>query len=94
MLEELAARHNVTLPNTLNYDLEAQYVALTYHPTPNFAVNYLNDQIASHEQALAVFRDTAGTIADADVKALYQSAIPVVEKNLVSLRQALAETPQ
>lgn len=94
MLEELAARHDVTLPNTLNYDLEAQYVALTYHPTPNFAVNYLNDQLASHEQALAVFRDTAGTTADADIKALYQSAIPVVEKNLVNLRQALAEAPQ
>ena len=94
MLEALAARHNVTLPNTLNYDLEAQYVALTYHPAPNFAVNYLNDQIASHEQALAVFRDAGGTIADTDIKELYQSAIPVVERNLVTLRQALAATPQ
>ena len=92
ILEDLAARHDVTLPNTLSYDLEAQYVGLSYHPTPNFAMNYLNDQIASHEQALAVFRDTAAVTTDADIKALYQSAIPVVEKNLTSLRQVLAVT--
>jgi putative membrane protein len=94
MLEELAARHDVTLPNRLDYDLEAQYVGLAYHPAPNFDVNYLNDQIASHEQALAVFRDTAGTTTDGQIKELYENAIPVVEKNLVSLRQALAVTPQ
>ena len=93
ILQELAARHDVTLPNALNYNLEAQYVGLSYHPMPNFAVNYLNDQIASHEQALAVFRNTASTTTNADIKALYQGAIPVVQKNLVSLRQALAVTP-
>jgi predicted outer membrane protein len=94
MLETLAARHDVTLPNTLRYDLEAQYVALSYHPTPNLAVNYLNDQIGSHEQALAVFRYTAGTTADADIKSLYQNAVPLVEQNLASLREASAATPQ
>ncbi|HTJ88805.1 MAG TPA: DUF4142 domain-containing protein [Acidocella sp.] len=94
MLEELAARYDVTLPNRLDYDLEEQYVALAYHPMPNFDVNYLNDQIASHEQALAVFRNTAGTTADGNIKALYQNAIPVVEKNLASLHQAMAEKPQ
>lgn len=93
ILEELAARHDVALPNTLSYDLEAQYVGLSYRPMPNFAVNYLNDQIASHEQALAVFRDTARTSTDADIRALYRSAIPVVWKNLARLRQALAVTP-
>jgi predicted outer membrane protein len=94
ILEALAARHDVTLPNRLRYDLEAQYVALSYHPTPDFAVNYLNDQIASHEEALAVFRYTASTTADADIKTLYKSAIPVVQRNLASLHQALAETRQ
>jgi putative membrane protein len=93
ILEGLAVRHDVALPNKLNADLEAQYVALSYRPMPNFAVNYLNDQIASHERALAVFRHTARTSTDADIKALYRNAIPVVRKNLASLRQALAVTP-
>jgi predicted outer membrane protein len=93
LLDEIAARHDVTLPNTLRYDLEAQYVTLSYRPSPNLAVNYLNDQIGSHEQALAVFRYAADTSADPDIKALYQNAVPVVERNLVSLRQALAALP-
>ena len=93
VLEELAARHDVALPNALSYDLEAQYVGLSYRPMPNFAVNYLNDQIASHEQALALFREAVRTSTDADIKALYQGAIPVVRKNLASLRHALAVTP-
>lgn len=94
MVEALAARYDVTLPNTLRYDLEAQYVALSYHPTPSLGVNYLNDQIASHEQALAVFRYAGSTTTHADIKELYESAVPVVERNLVSLRQALAALPQ
>jgi putative membrane protein len=94
VLEELAAQHDVTLPNRLDYDLEEQYVGLAYHPTPSFDVNYLNDQIASHEQALAVFRGGDGTTGDGNIKTFYETAIPVVEKNLASLRQALAATPQ
>jgi putative membrane protein len=88
-LQQLAATHNVTLPNTLPEDLKARYVAFHYFPTPNVTVHYLRDQIDSHEDALSVFQVEAMNGTDPDVKAVATRTIPVIESNLAALRQAL-----
>jgi predicted outer membrane protein len=91
LVEQLAAKRGITLPNDPSYDLAAQYVALSYRPWPSIDVNYLQDQIGSHAQALAVFQQAAQQTTDLDLKFLAEGAIPVVQDNLGRLRQALAE---
>jgi predicted outer membrane protein len=53
--------------------------------------HYLQDQIGSHAQALAVFQQAAQQTTDLDLKFLAEGAIPVVLYNLGRLRQALTE---
>ncbi len=91
LVEQLAAAHNVTLPNSLSYNLRAQYGALNYRPWPSFDVNYLQDQIASHEQALALFGEEGQETHDPNIKAFVKESIPVVQDNLQRLRLALSE---
>jgi len=88
-LEQLAAMHNVTLPNTMPDDLKARYVSFHYSPAPNVTVNYLRDQIDSHEDALAVFQMEAMNGTDPAVKAMATRTLPVIQGNLDALRQAL-----
>ena len=91
LLEQLAAKHNVKLPNALSYSLRAQYGSLFYKPWPNFDVNYLQDQISSHQQALAIFGQEEQETTNPELKAFAQANIPVVQNNLQMLRQALKE---
>jgi putative membrane protein len=88
-LEQLAASHNVTLPNKLPDDLNARYVSFHYFPTPNVTVHYLRDQIDSHEDALSVFQMESMNGSDPEIKAVAARTIPVIEGNLIALRQAL-----
>ena len=88
-LEQLAAMHNVTLPNTMPDDLKARLVSLHYFATPNVTVQYLRDQVNSHEDALAVFQAEAMNGSDPEVKAFAAQTMPVVQGNLDALRQAL-----
>jgi putative membrane protein len=91
LLEQLATKYNVKLPDALSYELKAQYGSLFYRPWPNFDVNYLQDQISSHEQALAIFGQEIEDTKDPQVKAFAEQNVPVVRANLQLLRQALKE---
>jgi predicted outer membrane protein len=91
LLEQIAAAHDVTLPNALSYGLTAQYASLFYRPWPSFDVNYLQDQISSHEQALAVFRQETQQATDPGIKSFAEENVHVVQDNLERLRQALKE---
>jgi putative membrane protein len=51
----------------------------------------LNDQINSHEDALAVFQDEAANGKDPDIKAAATKVIPTVESNLALLKATLAK---
>jgi hypothetical protein len=91
LVEQVAAKRGITLPNDPSYDLEAQYVVFSYRPWPSVDVNYLQDQIGSHAQALAVFQQSAQQTTDLDLKFLAEGAIPVVQDDLRRLREALVE---
>jgi putative membrane protein len=91
LVERVAAKRGIALPNDPSYALEAQYVALSYRPWPDIDVNYLQDQIGSHAKALAVFEQAAQQTTDLDLKFLAEGAIPVVQDDLGRLRQALTE---
>jgi len=91
MLQKLAKDKDFTLPRGLPYTLTARYAALVRNQGPGLGVRYLNDQISSHEDALAVFQDAAANGKDPDVKAAATKVIPTVESNLALLKATLAK---
>jgi len=91
LVEHVAAKRGITLSNNPSYVLDAQYVVFSDQPWPSINVNYLQDQIGSHVQALAVFQMAAQQTTDLDLKFLAEGAIPAMQDDLGRLRQALAE---
>ena len=81
----------IALPSDPSYDLAAQYVVFSDQPWPSIDVKYLQDQIGSHAQALAVFQLAAQQTTNFELKVLAEGAIPVVQDDLGRLRQTLAE---
>jgi len=90
MLLKVAKEKDFVLPTSLPYTLTARYAALVRNPGPGLGVRFLNDQIESHEDALAVFQDEAANGKDPDIKALATEVIPTVESNLALLKKTLA----
>ena len=88
-LRALAAQEGVTLPNTLPFDLKEKLVSLSYHPEPNLTVEFLRDEIGSHESAIAVFQGELREGRNPAFRQKAQEALPVLEHNLAMLRAAL-----
>lgn len=86
-LEALAKDKNFELPAELPYYLTAQYGALVRNQSGDFGTQYLQDQIASHQEALAIFQEEAATGNDPDVKAAATEVIPTVQANLAELKK-------
>jgi putative membrane protein len=90
-LEALAKSKGFEMPRQLPYMLTARYASLVRDQGPGLGVRYLNDQISSHEDALAVFQDEAANGKDPDVKAAAAKVIPTVQSNLDLLKATLAK---
>lgn len=88
-LQNLARAHEVPLPNSLPDDLFARYTALHYATNPNADIQYLNDQIDSHENALAVFEEEVSRGENPELIGDSQAVIPVVQRNLSLLQRTL-----
>jgi putative membrane protein len=91
-LQAVAQADNITLPTSLRYDLNSEYVQLHYHVGAGTDIGYLRDQIGSHEAALAIFEDESVNGTDPQVKAISTAAVPVVQGNLNDLQAALVAT--
>ena len=91
LLVKAAKDKGFELPRSLPYSLTAQYAALIRNPGPGLGVRFLNDQISSHEAALAVFQDESINGKDPDIKAMATKVIPTVQSNLDLLKQTLAK---
>lgn len=90
-LEALAKEKDFTLPTQLPYELNARYAALIRNKSGDFSQQYLQDQINSHEDALAVFQEEVATGKDPDVKAAAAAVIPVIQKDLDALKSVAAK---
>lgn len=91
ILEKAAKLKGFELPTGLPYTLTARYAGLIRNQGPGLGVRYLNDQISSHEDALAVFQDEAANGKDPDIKAAAAHVIPTVQSNLALLQSTLAK---
>jgi putative membrane protein len=90
-LKKLASDKGFELPSSLPYMLSARWASLVRNQGPGLGVRYLNDQIESHSDALAVFQDEAANGKDPDVKAAAIKVIPTVQSNLDLLKATLAK---
>jgi putative membrane protein len=90
-LKALAKANDFDLPDSLPYTLTARYAALIRNKDAKLGINYLQDQISSHEDALAIFQDEAANGNNADIKAAAAEIIPTVQENLTLLQQTLAK---
>jgi putative membrane protein len=86
-LEALAKAKDFKLPDGLPYYLNARWAALVRNQNGNLGQQYLQDQISSHEDALAVFQEEAATGTDPDIKAAATEIIPTVQTNLAELKK-------
>ncbi|OYW06779.1 MAG: hypothetical protein B7Z59_12680, partial [Acidiphilium sp. 37-67-22] len=64
-------------------------VSLNYHPQPNLTVEFLRDEIGSHESAIAVFQGELREGRNQAFRQTARDALPVLERNLAMLRAAL-----
>jgi putative membrane protein len=86
-LEALAKSKDFALPDGLPTYLTARYAALVRNQNGNLGQQYLEDQINSHEDAVAVFQLEAATGTDPDVKAAANEVLPVMQGNLATLQK-------
>lgn len=86
-LEALAKSKDFELPTQLPYYLTARYAALVRNQNGDLGQQYLQDQISSHEDALAIFQQAVATGKDPDVKAAFAEVIPTVSANLAALKK-------
>lgn len=91
ILQNAAKEKDFSLPQSLPFYLIARYAALIRHPDENLGKHYLEDQVASHRDALAVFQEEAANGKDPQIKAMAAQVIPLVQSNLASLQAALAK---
>jgi len=89
-MEAIALARNVTLPTEMSYDLKVRFISLKYHPSPDVNAQYLQDAIASHQQALMIFNDEMANGRDQQIMAFDQGAAPIVQSNLDALQAARA----
>ena len=90
-VKDVATKYDIPLDRHLPYTLTARYAALVRHAGPGLGVRYLNDQISSHEDALAVFQDEADNGTIPEIKAMAGEVIPLVQGNLDLLKTTLAK---
>lgn len=88
-----AARAGIKPPGVLPSDLRVRLAHMRLQQSVDFDRNYLDDQIYSHENALAGLEDEAAHGAVPELRALAQQAVPLVKANLVQLRSLQREMP-
>lgn len=91
LLQKAAEAHHFALPDTLPFYLTARYEAMIRHPDETLGTRYLQDQIASHRDALAVFEEEAAAGKSPEIKAMAIQVIPVVKGNLDALQSQLSK---
>ncbi len=92
-LLQLANTTGDKVPRGIDIRRDRAAVQLTHLKGDRFDRTFLNDEIASHEKAIAAFRREATHGSNPEVKAMASRMIPVLEKHLERARQlAKSET--
>ena len=81
-LKEVAAKHNVTLPTTLNAQQRQEAEQLSRLKGTAFDNAFANDMVTNHARATAKFKQEAKNVQDPRLRRWTDQAIPVLDEHL------------
>lgn len=85
-LEDAIKQNNISAPQRLPRDLQTRLDQIRRLRGAAFDMQYLTDQIASHQQAVQVFKAELARTQDSSMRALADQALPVVQETLDRLQ--------
>lgn len=91
-LTALAQRKGVTPPGQPDEQQTAEYARLQRLHGASFDRQYVRDQVAAHQAAVALFQQEAQQGADPDLKAFAEQTLPTLQQHL-SMAEALQGRP-
>ncbi len=81
-LTKLASKKGLTLPTTLNEDMQKCYDELAKTDDAKLAKAYIADQVKGHKKAVSALKEAAEDSKDVDVKAFAATHLPHFQAHL------------
>jgi putative membrane protein len=85
-LKELAAKKNVTLPDTVSNDHKEDAADLAKKTGKDFDKAYMKMQVNDHEKTVNLFEKASKNTKDADVKSFVDATLPKLRSHLEAAR--------
>lgn len=89
-LKEIAGRHGIPLPGTLDETHAEEERRLDALAGDSFDLEYVISQVAAHEQAVTLFRSYAESDGSDDLRSFARDTLPILEKHLRLAQQLRA----
>jgi putative membrane protein len=81
-LKQVASSKNVVLPNDLPSDAKREADKLSKLSGTQFDKEYMKDMLSDHKKDVSLFRSTAKSAKDSDVKQFASETLPTIEQHL------------
>jgi len=81
-VKALAAKKNVTLPDSVSEEHKKMADDLQKKSRKDFDKAYMDDMVKGHENAVSLFQNAAQSVKDADVKAFIDNTLPKLQQHL------------
>jgi putative membrane protein len=91
-LKGIATKEGFKLPTELDAKNQSDVATLAAAHGKAFDNSYITDQVADHEQAVALFQQEADQGTDPALKAFAQKALPILQHHLAMAKQAMTHT--
>jgi putative membrane protein len=85
-LKELAAKKNVTLPDTVSNDHKEAAAEVSKKTGKNFDKAYMDMQVKDHEKTVDLFEKGSKNVKDPEVKSFIDNTLPKLKAHLESAR--------
>ena len=81
-LKQVASSKNVTLPTDMPSDAKREEAKLNKLSGAQFNKEYMKNMLADHKKDVSLFRSTAKSAKNADVKQFASETLPTIEEHL------------
>jgi len=81
-LKQVASTKNLPLPNDLPSDAKREADKLNELSGTQFDKEYMKDMLSDHKKDVSLFRSTAKSAKDSDVKQFASETLPTLEQHL------------
>jgi putative membrane protein len=87
----LAQRKHITLPTMMGNDQQDVYKDVEEKTAANFDRVYIREMRQDHEEDIKLFTEASTKAADADIRALAQKTVPVLQHHLEMVKKIEAD---